>query len=187
MDVIFDLFALKGQLSYGENVTQLNHALQSAHFAKEDQATPAEVVAALLHDIGHLLDVRGQGAQELGMDTQHEEASDQFLKRHFGPEVTEPVRLHVAAKRYLCATSIGYFETLSEASQDSLKVQGGRMTDEEVAAFRREPFYESAVRLRKWDDLGKHESLVVAPMSSYRGLVDELIRNQGSRVAAMQA
>ena len=150
------LFKDRGAAEYhGEAVTQLEHALQSATAAEATGATAGLITAALLHDIGHLLQSHGEQAAEHGIDDRHEELGQRFLRRHFGLEVTEPVRLHVAAKRYLAALEPGYFEQLSEASKLSLKLQGGPMAPDEAQAFAAEPFFAHAVQLRRWDEEGK--------------------------------
>ncbi len=175
VDQIFDLFRRQGHLKYGEDVSQLTHALQAAHFAREQNATPSEVVATLLHDIGHLWESDSKGAASLGYDARHEDLGDQFLRRHFSKAITEPVRLHVAAKRYLCAIDPTYSPTLTRASLESLALQGGPMSVKEVEEFRSNPHYKSAVRLRKWDDLGKEPDLEVAKLESYRELVESYV------------
>jgi predicted HD phosphohydrolase len=113
------------------------------------------VTAALLHDVGHLLHDLPDDAPASGVDDRHEALGDQWLRRHFGPAVTEPVRLHVDAKRYLCVVEPAYFDTLSPPSVRSLELQGGPFTPDEVRAFEALPFFEDAVRLRCWDDAAK--------------------------------
>ncbi len=136
-------------------MSQLEHAIQCGYFAERDGAPPALVAAAYLHDIGHLLHDLPQDIADQGIDTQHESTGSAWLSQHFGPEVTEPVRMHVAAKRYLASVEQGYFDRLSEASKLSLRLQGGPMDAEQVSAFEAEPFFADAVRLRRWDEEGK--------------------------------
>lgn len=166
-----DLFATLGGLHYGEDVSQLEHALQTAHHAKIDGAPPELVAAALLHDIGHLLQKTGENAADLGIDTHHERISAGYLARAFGPEVTEPVRLHVAAKRYRVAVEPGYLASLSAASLQSLALQGGPMDEHEIAAFLAEPAAQAALRLRGYDETGKAPDAQVAGFDSYRDLL----------------
>lgn len=173
VDEVFALFERQGKAAYfGEDVSQEEHALQAAHFAALDGATETLLVAALLHDIGHLIDAREDAANH-GMDARHEDAGSEWLERYYPPPVTEPVRLHVAAKRYLCSVDADYLPGLSAASVKSLQLQGGVFTREEAAEFLRLPFGEDAVRLRHWDDAGKVVGLAVPPLTAYR---DALVR-----------
>lgn len=148
-------FARRGAETYGEGVSQLEHALQCAACAERDGAAPALIAATLLHDIGHLVHDLPQDIADHGINAQHESLGSAWLSQHFGPAVTEPVRLHVAAKRYLAATEPGYCDLLSLASIQSLKLQGGLMSPEESARFASERFAQDAIKLRRWDDEGK--------------------------------
>ena len=136
-------------------LTPLEHALQCARLAEWMQADDALVAAALLHDIGHLLHDLPENVADSGIDTQHESTGSAWLSQYFGPEVSEPVRMHVAAKRFLASTQAGYFDELSDASKLSLRLQGGPLTPVQALAFQNEPFFEEAVRLRRWDEEGK--------------------------------
>jgi phosphonate degradation associated HDIG domain protein len=172
-DDVVRLFEAGGAESYfGEAVSMLEHALQTAHFAREAHAPDALVVASLLHDIGHLVEAVPADIADWRIDAHHEEKGAAWLARRFGPEVCGPVRLHVAAKRYLCATDPGYFARLSPASVHTLKLQGGPMNAAEVAEFEREPYSEDATRLRRWDDAGKVAGLETAGLEDYRTLID---------------
>jgi gamma-butyrobetaine dioxygenase len=164
VEEIEELFARHGGETYGEGVAQLEHALQTAALAQSEGADDALVVAALLHDIGHFL----QPTDDSYGYHKHDRSGGDWLARRFGPAVSEPVRLHVAAKRYLCATEAGYFGRLSAASVHSLGKQGGPMSAPEVAAFAALPHGKAAVRLRRWDDGGKVDGLPVPDLSSYR-------------------
>lgn len=155
IDQVFALFALRGGESYGERVTQLDHALQCAALARLEGAPDTLVAAALLHDYGHLIEDRGHMAEREGLDGEHEAVGALALSAWFGPDVTRPIALHVAAKRYLCAVEPGYAEALSPASQLSLSLQGGPMSAAEAADFAALPHAAEAVRLRRWDDWGK--------------------------------
>lgn len=169
VDFIINLFLEKGGDLYGgEAVTQLEHGLQAAHFAKLAGATDELVTAALLHDIGHLLHDLPDNATEQGIDDVHEALGAQFLTTYFKPEVVEAVNLHVAAKRYLCLVEPGYYSTLSPTSKSSLLLQGGIMSGEEKNAFENFEYYNEAVSLRKWDDMAKVPELNVNPIESYR-------------------
>lgn len=171
VDSIFALFARQGDHHYGEAVTQLEHALQTALHARSADASDALVAAALLHDIGHLLQKQGEDAADRGVDTRHERIGAAWLAQGFGPSVTEPIRLHVAAKRYLSTREPGYVERLSPASRQSLALQGGPMTGPEADAFEAEPGFHDAVKLRRYDEQGKVEGAALAPMSAYRDLL----------------
>jgi len=169
MEKIASLFATRGGRMYGgEAVTQREHALQGALLAERSGATSADIAAVLLHDIGHLLHALGDDCADHGIDDRHEELGLRFLAKHLPPEVTEPVRLHVQAKRYLCAADPGYFGTLSPPSVLSLKLQGGPMTPAEVAAFEANPHHRAAVALRKRDDEAKVPNLPTPPFDHYR-------------------
>jgi phosphonate degradation associated HDIG domain protein len=172
---IFELFQKSGaDLYLGEEVTQLQHALQAAHFAARDGASEPLVAAALLHDLGHLMNGADEGA--VAVDLRHEDIGAVWLAKHFPEEVWMPVRLHVAAKRYLCATDASYGKRLSAASVHSLGLQGGPMSAEEVQEFERSPFCKSSVRLRLWDEQAKDPALQVAGLDRYQGILRGLVR-----------
>jgi len=190
-DDIMALYAQRGsQAYYGEAVNMTEHGLQAAHFAQAEGAPEHLVIAALLHDIGHLTENVPADIAEWKRDAGHERSGSRWLARHFGPEVSEPVRLHVPAKRYLCATDPEYFAKLSAASIITLKLQGGPMSAAEVAAFETEPHWREGVRLRRWDDMGKVPALAVPGMEHYRPAIDRLARaaaNSGTAVGAGKA
>ncbi len=170
------LFAERGDSAYGgEAVSQREHALQAAHFARESGATAALITAALLHDVGHLLHHLPDDAPDEGVDDLHEELAGRWLGRWFGAEVIEPARMHVEAKRYLCAVEPAYQGQLSPASLVSLALQGGPMTDAEVEAFRRSPHAVGAVALRRWDDAAKDPTLCVAGLDDYIPTIEEAL------------
>jgi phosphonate degradation associated HDIG domain protein len=158
------LFARHGGESYGEGVTMLQHALQTAALAQSEGAGEALVIAALLHDVGHFL----QPTDDSFGYHKHDRSGGDWLAQRFGRAVSEPVRLHVAAKRYLCATEAEYFGRLSAASVHSLGKQGGPMSAQESADFAALPHAGATVRLRRWDDGGKVDGLHVPDLLSYR-------------------
>jgi phosphonate degradation associated HDIG domain protein len=173
VDTIYALFAAKGDSAYyGEAISQQEHALQAAYCAEKEGATDSLVVAALLHDIGHLLHSGPEDIADRGIDARHEAIGQLWLSRHFGPEVTEPVQLHVAAKRYLCAVDPAYRSRLSPASVQSLALQGGPFTVAEARAFEANPYYREAVRLRRWDDEAKVPGLSVPDLPHYRARIE---------------
>ncbi len=175
IDRIERLFADRGGSEYyGEAVSQLEHALQSADLA-ERNGEPAEVIAAaLLHDIGHMLHGHGEDFAAQGIDDRHEELGVRFLQKAFGPGVTEPVRLHVAAKRYLTAVRPGYLATLSPASVRSLELQGGPMTADEARGFEAGPHFAAAVKVREYDDRAKVVGLATPPFAHFRHYLEQV-------------
>lgn len=164
------LFDTRGTLVYGEAVNQIEHALQCGTLAAQESAPVPLVLAAWLHDIGHMQHRDAAAAASQGRDDVHEVLGAKFLERWFGPQVSEPVRLHVPAKRYLCATEPGYWEQLSQISQRSLVIQGGPMSDDEVMAFEQGPYSGDAVRLRRWDDIGKQRGMTTLPFEHFMAL-----------------
>lgn len=153
VDEVLELMHAYGHDHYGEGLSQLEHALQTATLAERAGASDELVVAALLHDVGHLLDLRAGRTVEEG--TRHEHRGARYLAGLFPAAVTAPIALHVAAKRYRCAVDPDYLSNLSEASQRSLQDQGGAFDADEVAAFDRVPGAPAALALRAWDDAGK--------------------------------
>jgi phosphonate degradation associated HDIG domain protein len=165
---IVDLFNEKGHSLYGgEAVTQMEHALQAATFARKNNASDALITASLLHDIGHLLHALPDDAPDFGVDDLHEELAAMFLEKYFIKEVVEPAKLHVQAKRYLCFVDAGYYNTLSEPSRQSLALQGGIMNAEEAAEFEKYENYKEAVLLRTWDDLAKDPTMQTDPIEAF--------------------
>jgi phosphonate degradation associated HDIG domain protein len=174
---IITLFNDQGDSEYGgEPVTQGEHALQAAHLALTEGAASSLVAASLLHDIGHLLHALPDDAPEQGIDDLHEELGNRFLIKYFTPAVSEPVHLHVAAKRYLCAVEPAYFALLSEPSVISLHLQGGPMTAEECKTFESNPYYQDAIQLRRYDDMAKIPNLSVQPIEFYAELLRENLK-----------
>jgi gamma-butyrobetaine dioxygenase len=167
-DEIRAAFDRRGRESYGEGVTQLEHALQAAWLAERAGAPASMVAAALLHDIGHMLHALPEDIAEQGVDAQHESIGSAWLSRHFGPEVSEPVRLHVEAKRYLSAAEPGYFDRLSEASKLSLRLQGGPFGLHDMRAFLLRPYAREAIQLRRWDDEAKAVGRATPDLEHFR-------------------
>ena len=166
-----------GAAYFGESVSQLEHALQAAHCAVRAGSPPELVLAALLHDIGHLLHDRSESVADEGIDTEHETAGYEWILARFGPSIAEPVRDHVAAKRYLCRVEPDYRDRLSASSLQSLKLQGGPFHDDEARQFEMLPRYREAVLLRRWDDEAKVAGLEVPPIENYR----EMLNHAASR------
>jgi [1-hydroxy-2-(trimethylamino)ethyl]phosphonate dioxygenase len=176
-DEIITLYSRRGAQAYfGEAVSMSEHGLQAAYFAQQSGAPKPLVLAALLHDIGHLTESVPENIADWTKDARHERSGSRWLAAHFGPEVSEPVRLHVPAKRYLCATEPAYLEQLSTASVTTLKLQGGPMSSKEIAAFESEPYWREAIQIRRWDDQGKVAGLKTPGFDHYRSLIDALER-----------
>jgi phosphonate degradation associated HDIG domain protein len=171
---VLDCFRNRGSCNYGkEAVTQQEHALQTAYAAEQSGATAHLVAACLLHDIGHMLHDLPEDAPDHDIDDEHEQLGAAWLVDYFLPEVVEPVRLHVAAKRYLCYADPGYFEKLSPPSVQSLALQGGPMTATQAAHFEKHPHFEAAIRLRRFDETAKIPGLATPPIEHYRKHLEE--------------
>ncbi len=170
-------FAVHGATSYEghrrESVSALDHALQCAQLAEDARADAPLVVAALLHDVGHFVAIDDIGETD-DADDVHELRGVAVLVRDFPPAVVEPIRLHVAAKRYLTAIEPAYARGLSPASVHSLAQQGGPYRGAEIARFEAQPFAEDAVRLRRWDDLAKRPDRSTPSLDYYLALADEV-------------
>ncbi len=168
VDRISQLLTHNGKELYGgEAVTQTQHALQCAALAQAQGATEKLITASLLHDIGHLLEPDFTTDHSGAHDMYHENLGEAFLQQWFDEEVTEPVRLHVDAKRYLCATDNSYLNILSPASIHSLKLQGGPLSEGEVETFEGNRYYKDAIRLRIWDDLAKDPDVITPDVAHF--------------------
>ena len=176
ISLLFTYLKEKGQSNYDESVTQYEHAVQAAALATEVQASPTSIVAALFHDIGHMIaDEENAQSDFLKEDLFHEEIAAQYLALIFPRSVLDPIRLHVPAKRYLCTVDPNYYEGLSRASKRSLQLQGGVFSEEELAEFQQEPHHEAAVQLRRWDDLAKVSGKSVPEIETYEEVVIEVL------------
>ena len=172
---IRSFFDQRGHLAYGEGVTELQHALQTASLAERDDAPNNLIVAALLHDIGHLLHGLPEDVAEQGIDGLHEQIGEKWLKQRFGPEISQPVRLHVTAKRYQCTVNPDYLEQLSPASTKSFVLQDGKMDEDEITAFERNPFFKDALQLRTWDDNAKNPKATTPLLEHYLPLIKAVL------------
>ncbi len=170
------LFEQQGQTHYGENISQLEHALQTAHLAFNDGHGDYFIVACLLHDIGHLH--YAQGLAYRGIDGEHEDLGANWLASGFPPEVTEPIRLHVAAKRYLCSIDDSYYDSLSLASKRSMLLQGGMMNPLEQKRFANNIYHIDAIKLRQYDDLAKISDLEVYSFTTYLPMLERVSQNR---------
>ncbi len=174
VETIAAVYAAQGNHSYGENISQIEHAVQCAELAIRDNESPQLIAAALMHDIGHLL-----AATDVAFGNyRHDAVGADYLAKYFPAELTEPVRLHAQAKRYLCTVEPGYFERLSEASVDSLNHQGGLMDQQEQLEFKQGVFFQQAIKLRRWDDEGKIDELSKQGFNHYLPYIeDSLTKN----------
>lgn len=168
VETLAGLLEGKGARRYGFcAINQLQHALQAALLAENAGCDAALITACLLHDIGHMVHGLGENPASEGVDDRHEELGQTWLAQYFEPDVTEPVRLHVAAKRYLCAAEPDYFGRLSSDSVRSLALQGGPMSAQEAAEFRAGSYAEAAVRLRRFDEGAKVKGLPTPPVAHF--------------------
>jgi len=175
VDEIIELYARRGgDVYFGEPVSQLEHALQTAFQAEQEGASEALIAAALLHDVGHLSHKLPEDSADRGVDGRHEQVGAMWLARFFPAAVTEPIRLHVAAKRYLCAVDGDYQHGLSAASIRSLALQGGPMSGKEVQEFEASPYAREGARLRRWDDLAKVAGSKAPGLLRYQTLLEKL-------------
>lgn len=165
---IVDILNRGTQKQYGgENVSQLEHALQCAWLAEQAGSSAELITASLLHDIGHLLDPKAATDEGRQRDLQHEELGWRYLRLQFAPEVAEPVLLHVPAKRYLCYSNPAYWDELSIVSKFTLELQGGPFNSEEAARFLENSFAKDGVQLRIWDDLAKVPGLETPDLAHF--------------------
>jgi phosphonate degradation associated HDIG domain protein len=165
---IEQLFARHGAEQYsGEPVTQLEHALQTAHFAEQSEAGDELVTACLLHDLGHLLNHQGETPTLRGIDDTHQYFALPFLRGLFSDAVLDAIKLHVDAKRYLCQANEGYYARLSDDSKRSLALQGGVFDAAQASAFIAQPAARDAVMLRQWDDLAKQADLATPSLAHF--------------------
>lgn len=184
VDTLFDALEGAGSVQYGaEPITELEHALQIAELADAMSGDPELICAALLHDIGRVAVRQDEISDTLVPDHMgkanggrgHHDAGAEMLKGHFSERVLAGIRLHVAAKRYLCSVDPDYYGTLSDGSVTTMKMQGGLMSDEEMAEFRATPYSEDAVQIRRWDDKAKVAGLETRPLEHWRPILEKLI------------
>lgn len=178
LNEVVDLLQRRGHQQYGmEAISQLEHALQCADMAQQAGETPETIVAALLHDMGHLLAAErdGQSEHDTSKDDLHQYIALPFLRTLFPDAVLEPIRLHVDAKRYLCLMDSGYWAELSPASKHSLEQQGGVFSEQQAEVFMQQNFAAEAVRLRRYDDLAKVPAKVVPDLSHYAVYLQQVV------------
>ncbi|MCG8366751.1 MAG: HD domain-containing protein [Pseudanabaenales cyanobacterium] len=177
LQIIINTLHQHGAEQYGaEAVSQLEHGLQCATLAQQNGQSAELVAACLLHDIGHLLHDLGEDAATRGVDGRHEYRAMPLLQALFGEAVTEPIRLHVTAKRYLCAVDSRYWASLSPASQRSLELQGGTFSSDEARRFIQQPYATEAVKLRIWDDLAKAPQTPTPSLSEFIPILQSCLK-----------
>ena len=180
-EILFEIMGSKGSAQYGlEAVSQLEHGLQCAALAQEAGSEPALVIAALFHDIGHLIAKSNNAVDLKSEDGRHEVLGAAFLGQWFSCDVTGPIRLHVHAKRYLCLENRDYWNSLSDASKRSLQKQGGAFKKDEASEFLQRPYARDAIKLRKWDDRAKVPGRFHPGLDEYFDLVSALISQKDS-------
>jgi len=171
-----DIFARRGSESYlGEDVSMSEHMLQGAWLAEQEGAADELVIAALLHDVGHYTGEFGTYSPDDTEDKYHDAAGAKVLAPYFPAVIVECVRLHVAAKRYLCAKEASYYDRLSDASIHSLSLQGGPMNEEEVRVFESNPYHRQAIKVRHWDDQGKVSGMKTKTFSDYTDMLQKVV------------
>lgn len=177
---ILGWFHCYGNFHFGERITQSEHALQCAWFARQAGAGDELVAAALLHDLGHLITYHqlGYHPEEKSGDSQHEKVAADYLSRYFPDDVVKPVRLHVAAKRYRFSIDPAYRRELSDASIESLRLQGGEMDQRSRKAFEGSPWFRQALQLRQFDEMGKDPALEVPGFGAYSEVLTGLLLNR---------
>ena len=174
--VLSHLYESKGNKQYGLcTMSQYQHGAQAAYLAKRAGHSASLVIAALLHDIGHMVHDLGEHPASQGVDDRHEEVGANWLQQYFDESVVMPVRLHVMAKRYLCATDASYLSHLSPDSVESLALQGGALEGNELEAYLRLPYANDAVVLRRLDEAAKDINLPVPAFESFRAEYNQVI------------
>ena len=176
VDKIINKYQTNNSLYIGEKVTITEHMVQTAMLAEQNHSSESLICACLLHDYGHFIIEDPNQLVSKSVDGKHESIAFNFLKNYFKPEVFEPIKLHVQAKRYLCRNK-SYWNILSEASKVSLKLQGGIMSDNEAKKFVSLKFQDDAILLRKYDDEGKILNIKMKKIEDYRNLINsQLVR-----------
>src|SRR5262249_29768275 len=180
LTMINEIMGGKGGKRYGlSTINQRAHALQAAWLAEKAGGSAALITVSVLHDIGHMVHDLGEDPASEGIDDKHEELGEAWLARWFGPDVTEPVRLHVAAKRYLCAAEPNYFTKLSSDSVRSLALQRGRMSESEMAKYRANPHAKAATALRRFDEGAKVKCLETPPVEYFFPYINACLKPAG--------
>ena len=181
IQALFQLFEKYGEDAYfGEEVSQLQHALQSADLAREQFPEDEEfILAAFFHDIGHFCNLDQDKDQLMGNygSQNHEQIGAIFLENAgLPPKIVQLVAGHVSAKRYLVSTELHYFEGLSEASKQTLHYQGGKMSAQELAAFQQDPLFHLHIALRKIDERAKEQNKAPGSTNWLESMLERIIK-----------
>ena len=171
VDKIINKYQTNNSLYIGEKVTMAEHMVQTAMLAEQNNSSESLVCACLLHDYGHFIIKDPNQLVSKSIDGKHENIAFNSLKNYFKPEVVEPIKLHVQAKRYLCRNK-SYWNTLSNASKVSLKLQGDIMSNNDAKKFVSLKFHDDAILLRKYDDEGKIQNTKIKKIEEYRDLIN---------------
>ena len=177
VDKIINKYQTNNSLYIGEKVTMTEHMVQTAMLAEQNHSSESLICACLLHDYGHFIIEDPDLWVSKSIDGKHENIAFNFLKNYFKPEVFEPIKLHVQAKRYLCRNK-SYWNILSGASKVSLKLQGGIMSDDEARKFSSLKFHNDAILLRKYDDEAKIPNIKMKKIDEYRDLITSQLINE---------
>lgn len=176
---IFSLYEKHGAGEYaGEKVTQLQHMVQAGELAKQAGYDDEVILAAFLHDIGHILETEHEQMDGFGT-VDHEKVGADFLReRGFSERLARLVENHVSAKRYLTFKDDSYYKSLSDASKKTLEYQGGRMNAAEAKEFEEDELFHEFIAMRKWDEQAKEEDLKLEPIDYYKNLMIQYLSNQ---------
>ena len=170
IDQIISSYSNNKSLYIGEKVTITEHMIQTAMLAEKNNCSSSLICSSLLHDYGHFILENPDVLVIKGKDGKHEDVGYEFLKKYFVKNVVEPIKYHVKAKRYL-ARDKNYYQILSKASKVSLKLQGGIMNDKEAREFEGNEFFESSIKLRKFDEEAKKAGLEIKSINQYKNLL----------------
>jgi predicted HD phosphohydrolase len=175
---LFKWMTIEGNTKYDDSVTQFEHSIQTAMLAKKYNAKPCLIAASLFHDIGHLILNENESKKDfLLYDLNHEEIGAKWLEKIFPINVTEPIKLHVCAKRFLCSVEKNYYEKLSFSSKKSLLLQGGLMSDNEQKIFINNKYYSDAIKIRKWDDNAKKDGIIIDSINDFKKEIMSVMNN----------
>ena len=171
VEKIISNFINNKSLYIGEKVTMTEHMIQTAMLAEKNNCSSSLICASLLHDYGHFILDNPDKLVNQKEDGKHEDVAYRYLKKYFKKNVVEPIKIHVKAKRYLTRNQ-KYYRILSQASKVSLHLQGGVMNDEESEKFKKEKFFDDAIKLRKFDEAAKKIGIKMKNINNYKSLLN---------------